>query len=74
LRPLVPAGVSLAQFALRWILMFDEVSVTIPGASRPAHVQSNVQAADLAAIEPAVMARIAQIYQQHIAPSVAHRW
>src|SRR6185436_2332464 len=35
LRPLVPSGVTLAQFALRWILMFDAVSCVIPGARRP---------------------------------------
>jgi aryl-alcohol dehydrogenase-like predicted oxidoreductase len=74
LRPLVPAEATMAQFALRWILMFNEVSATIPGASRPAHVQSNMDSAGLAPIEPAVMAQITRIYQAHIAPSVANRW
>ncbi|GLV58493.1 aldo/keto reductase [Dictyobacter sp. S3.2.2.5] len=39
LRGLVPEGATMAQFALRWILMFPEVSTVIPGAkiqNRPA--------------------------------------
>ena len=36
LRKLVPAGATMAQFALRWILMFDAVTCAIPGAKRPA--------------------------------------
>ena len=36
LQALVPAGMTMAQFALRWILMFDAVTCAIPGAKRPA--------------------------------------
>src|SRR5207247_9876730 len=35
LRKLAPPGVTLSQFALRWILMFDAVSCAIPGGKRP---------------------------------------
>ena len=42
LRALVPAGMTMAQFALRWILMFDAVTCAIPGAKRPAQVEDNV--------------------------------
>ncbi len=35
LRPLVPPGATLAQFALRWILDFEAVSTVIPGAKTP---------------------------------------
>src|SRR5207245_138888 len=47
LRPLVPAGATLAQLALRWILMFDAVSCAIPGAKTPAQARENAAAAAL---------------------------
>ncbi len=51
LRPLVPEGATMAQFALRWILMFDAVSCAIPGAKNRAQAVDNARAADLAALE-----------------------
>jgi aryl-alcohol dehydrogenase-like predicted oxidoreductase len=44
IRALVPAGVSMAQFALRWILMFDAVTCAIPGGKRPSQVADNCAA------------------------------
>src|SRR5208282_3042645 len=38
LRSLVPPGATMAQLALRWILMFDAVTCAIPGAKRPEQV------------------------------------
>ena len=40
-----PEGMTMAQFALRWVLMFDAVSCVIPGAKRPEQVEENVAAA-----------------------------
>jgi aryl-alcohol dehydrogenase-like predicted oxidoreductase len=48
LRRLLPAKVSMSQFALRWILMFDAVSCAIPGGKRPEQVADNCHASDLA--------------------------
>ena len=58
LRALLPPGVSMAQFALRWILMFDAVSCAIPGAKRPDQVEDNVAAADLPALPVATMSAV----------------
>ncbi len=74
LRPLVPSGWSMAQFALRWILMFDAVTCTIPGAKRPAQVEDNSNAADLPALSDETMARIHEIYQQRIREHVHNYW
>jgi aryl-alcohol dehydrogenase-like predicted oxidoreductase len=74
LRGLVPAGMSMAQFALRWILMFDAVSCTIPGAKRPEQVEENAQAADLPAISDEVMTRVEEIYTRMVRPQVHHQW
>ncbi len=74
LRPLVPAGMSMAQFALRWILMFDAVTCAIPGAKRPAQVEENVAAADLPALPPEIMAQVSDLYSRHIKPLVHQVW
>jgi aryl-alcohol dehydrogenase-like predicted oxidoreductase len=74
LRPLVPEGVTLAQFALRWILMFDAVSCAIPGGKTPAQVQDNVHAADLAPLSDATMAKVREIYDRRIRGLVHHYW
>jgi aryl-alcohol dehydrogenase-like predicted oxidoreductase len=74
IRPLVPPGATLAQFALRWILMFDAVSCAIPGARRPAQLEDNVKAADLPPLSAETMALIAQVYDEDIRPLVHQRW
>jgi len=74
LRPLVPPGATMAQLALRWILMFDAVSGTIPGAKNPAQVEDNVRAADLPALPDAAMARIREIYDRSIRGLVHQNW
>ncbi len=74
LRPLVPAGWSMAEFALRWILMFDAVTCAIPGAKRPAQVEDNIRAADLPPISPATMERVRDIYERRIREQVHHYW
>ena len=51
LRPLVPEGMSMTQFALRWILMFDAVTCAIPGAKNPQQAEDNVLAASQAGAE-----------------------
>ncbi len=74
LRPLVPPGWTMAEFALRWILMFDAVTCTIPGAKRPSQAEDNCRAADLPPIAGETMARVRAIYEQRIKPQVHHYW
>lgn len=74
IRALVPAGVSMAQFALRWILMFDAVTCAIPGGKTPAQAADNCAASDLPPLSPAAMAAIRALYDQRIRPAVHHRW
>src|SRR5512140_1547515 len=62
LRPLVPAGQTLAQMALRWILMFPAVTCAIPGAKRPQQAQENIEAASLPPLSNATMEAINKIY------------
>ena len=74
LRPLVPEGATLAQLALRWILMDEAVSVVIPGARNPQQALANLAAADLPALPAATMDAVARIYDQDIRPHVHQRW
>jgi aryl-alcohol dehydrogenase-like predicted oxidoreductase len=74
LRPLVPAGWTLAQFALRWILMFDAVSCAIPGAKTEAQARANAAAADLPALSDATMAAVRGLYDRRIRPLVHASW
>ena len=69
-----PPGVSMAQFALRWILMFDAVTCAIPGAKRPAQVAENCAASDLPALPESTMRAIRQVYDSRIRALVHHRW
>ena len=74
LRPLVPSDATMAQLALRWILMFDAVSCAIPGAKRPSQVEDNVHAANLAPLSQETMQKIEHIYAEIIQPQVHQRW
>jgi aryl-alcohol dehydrogenase-like predicted oxidoreductase len=74
LRALVPAGATMADFALRWILMDPAVTVVIPGAKNPAQATANARADALAPLSTEVMQAARDIYQRRIAPHVHHLW
>jgi aryl-alcohol dehydrogenase-like predicted oxidoreductase len=74
LRGLVPSGITMAQLALSWILMFPAVTCAIPGARRPAQVEENVIAADLPKLSPELMEKIGAIYAAQIQPLVQYYW
>lgn len=74
LKAICPAGMSLTQFALRWILMFDAVTCAIPGARRPSQVEENLAAADLPPLSEETMAQVRSIYDRRIRDLVHHYW
>lgn len=74
LRPLVPEGMTLAEFALRWILMFPEVSCAIPGAKNAAQAEANARAADLPPLSEEAMRGVADVYDRLIRPQVQDLW
>lgn len=73
-RPLMRKGMTMAQFALRWILMFDAVTCAIPGGKNPAQVMDNAAAPSLDDLTDETMSAIRDIYDELIAPHVHHRW
>lgn len=74
IRRLLPAGVTMSQFALRWILMFEAVSCAIPGGKRRDQVAENSAAPGLPALSQYQMAAVRELYDSKIAPMVHQRW
>lgn len=74
IRHIVPAGMSMTQFALRWILMFDAVSCAIPGGKRPDQVSENCRASEMPPLSSKAMSVIRQIYESKIKAAVHQRW
>jgi aryl-alcohol dehydrogenase-like predicted oxidoreductase len=74
LRGLVSSNPSMAQFALRWILMFEGVTCAIPGAKTALQARENVAARSAAAIDPVAMEAVREIYESRIKPLVHDRW
>jgi len=74
LRKLVPENMTMAQFALRWILMFDAITCAIPGGKRPSQVEENVSAAEFPPLSDETMQSVREIYEARIRPQVHHYW
>ncbi len=74
LKAICPSKMTMTQFALRWILMFDAVTCAIPGAKRPAQVEQNCTAADFPPLSEEVMAKVRATYDHHIRELVHHYW
>ena len=67
-------GDDLSLIALKFILMFDQVSTVIPGASKKEHIISNVKASELPPLSKEDMDYIYHIYDTYIKTHVHHLW
>lgn len=67
-------AMSMSQFALRWILMFDAVSCAIPGAKNARQAEENVQAAELPALAKDTMRKVDELYRRRVREAVRHYW
>jgi len=74
IRHLVPSGATMAQLALRWILMFPEVTCAIPGAKSPAQAADNAAAAALSALPDSTMQRVREVYDRTFRQAIHARW
>ncbi len=74
IRKLLPAGATMPQFALRWILMFPAVSCAIPGGKRPSQVEDNMKTSELPALTEEQMTGIREIYEKYIKAGVHQLW
>jgi aryl-alcohol dehydrogenase-like predicted oxidoreductase len=66
LRPLVPPGMTSAQFALRWCLDHDAVTTVIPGAKRPQQARENAEASGLPPLAPALHDELRAFYRERV--------
>lgn len=64
----------LAALALRWILMFKEVSTVIPGASKLSQLNANVMASEFPTLSPHQMQEASRVYEKYIKEEVHHQW
>jgi len=74
LKAICPEGISMTQFSLRWILMFDAVTCAIPGAKHPSQVDENITVSELPPISDEKMAQVRAIYDHYIREFVHHYW
>ncbi|WP_182899063.1 aldo/keto reductase [Microbispora sp. H10830] len=74
LRGLVPEGMTMAQFALRWIIDQPGVSVVIPGARNPRQAEANAAAAQFPPLPAETHDAVRQVYDDLVRPQVHHRW
>jgi len=74
IQALFPNDIALANIALKWILMFEEVGCVIPGVSRLEQLHSNLKTQDVADLTSEQMAAVTKVYNDLIRPSVHHRW
>jgi len=63
LKPLVPAGMTLPEMALRFILSNPDVDTVIPGMRKPHHVRANMAASDAGPLPAGLLAKLRE-----------HRW
>ena len=74
LKAVCPKGMSMAQFALKWILMFDAVTCAIPGAKRESQAEENISTVDLPSLSEETMKEVNAIYEKYIKENVHHYW
>ena len=66
LKPLVPAGFTMAQMAQRWILDHPAVTTVITGASRPSQATANAAVSDLPPLAPELHETLRNFYQNEV--------
>jgi aryl-alcohol dehydrogenase-like predicted oxidoreductase len=74
LKRCLPEGMTMPQFALKWILMFDAVSCAIPGGKTPAQIQQNMSVSDMAPLSAETMAKVRGVYDAYIRADVHPLW
>ena len=70
IKKLVPSSMTMAQFALRWILDFDAVSVVIPGATKVKQVYANATASNFSSLSQDIHEQLRKMYETDIKPFI----
>ena len=73
IKKIIPKNITMSQFALKWVLMHEDVTVVIPGAVNSKQVKTNCTASELESIDD-IMPEIRKIYEQYIKDDVHEKW
>lgn len=74
LKEIKPEGISMVDFALRWILDHEQVSVVIPGAKNAIQAQQNTKASELNQLSPKTTEEVRKVYDKYIKEYTHERW
>ncbi len=74
LKAVVPAGLSTAQFALRWIVDQPGVTTVIPGSRNRGQALGNASAADVPPLTSEQLTAVSDIYDRYVRQSVHEHW
>jgi aryl-alcohol dehydrogenase-like predicted oxidoreductase len=74
LKTLLDPGVTLAQFALRWIIDQPGVSTVIPGARSAEQVAQNASASAIPPLRDEQLAGVREVYDRLVRQHVHDRW
>jgi aryl-alcohol dehydrogenase-like predicted oxidoreductase len=74
IRPLVFAGMTPAQMAIRWCLDFDAVTVVIPGATKPGQASVNAEASGITSLPPIVHRKLREFYETEVLPNIRGKY
>ncbi len=66
LKPLIPAGMNMADMAQRWILDHDAVSTVITGASQPEQATANARVSNLPPLSPELHKKLSEYYLREV--------
>lgn len=70
IRPWMPDGMSMAQFAMRWILDQPAVTTVIAGASHPEQAKENAAVSDLEPLPRELHDKLAGFYERKVEPEL----
>ena len=73
LKEILPEGFTLSQLALKWILLQDGITVTIPGAINENQVNENANVSEMKDIY-SLIPQIKDIYDKYIKEDVHNKW
>lgn len=66
LKPLVPRGMTMAQWALRWLLDHPQVTTIIPGASSARQAAENAAVSGFSPIAPEIHEQLRSFYAESV--------
>lgn len=74
LKKYIPAGFSMTEFALKWILMHKQISTVITGAKTSNQIRENANSSTKPDLNEETMMKVKEIYDEKIKAMVHQYW